>query len=236
MYIPECYITLFSHLHYQFLHYIWFVVKSVQTLAFERLAIWKCAETEILIKNSEEDQYLSWREFGLNLHIAGGSLPPDCTSCTIHIIATTMGDYQFPPNSHLVSAVYWINCVSACDFVKPVILEIQHCGKSENLTKLYFAKASSVQSNQEHSYVFHRAQGCSNTSYGIFPALSSHGFILLKRFCGFCVLQNYTEERMYITNSYYFGQGENQWKIHMNISWNTSAHRSVSLWWSCRCL
>ena len=204
------------------------LAKSAESVLLWKLGAWKCAETAVLVINSEKDQYFTWTNFGLNLHIASKSLPPEFLSCTIHITATIVGDYQFPPNSHPVSAVYWLQCIPACKFVKPVTLEIQHCGKHENLSKLYFVKGSSTQELiQEQYYVFHRAEDYSRTNHGIFPAKSSYGFIQLESFSGYGVVQNESEERHYCANLYYLGQDETPCRIDFTISWNTDAHRSV---------
>lgn len=203
------------------------LLRPLSMKSIQKLAAWKCAEKTVLVINSEEDHYFSWAEFGLNLHIPSRSLPPGFHSCTIHIIATIVGDYQFPPNSHLVSGVYWLRCIPACKFSKPVTLEIQHCGRQNNLSKFYFVKANLAQQLIQEQYVFHKAEGCSNTNHGVFPAKSSYGFIQLESFSGYGVIQDDSEERNYCANLYYLGQDESKCQIHFTISWNTDVHRSV---------
>ena len=105
------------------------------------------AETSVLVTNSE--QLFSWDECGLSLHIPKNSLPDDTQLCSIYIKATIMGNYQLPQDIHLVSTVYWIECVPKCQFSQPLTLEIQHCAKPESASRLCFIKASTMDRGEE---------------------------------------------------------------------------------------
>ena len=130
------------------------------------------ADTSVLVTNSE--QLFSWDEYVLSLHIPENSLPTNLQQCSIHIRATVMGDYQLPQDTHLVSAVYWIKCVPKCQFSRPLTLEIQHCAKPENASKLCFIWASSVD---------HLEEGINFEAVaGNFSRHSSYGFIELHSF------------------------------------------------------
>jgi hypothetical protein len=135
------------------------------------------AETSVLVTNSE--QLFSWDECGLNLHIPENSLPANLQQCSIHIKATIMGDYQLPQDTHLVSAVYWIECVPECRFSQPLTLEIQHCAKPESASKLCFVKARSMDCGEERVNF--------ETVAGNFSRHSSYGFIELDSFSGYGV-------------------------------------------------
>ena len=176
------------------------------------------AETSVLVTNSE--QLFSWDEYGLSLHIPENSLPSNLHQCSIHIKATIMGDHQLPQDTHLVSAVYWIKCVTKCRFSQPLTLEIQHCAMPENASKLCFIRASSMD---------HREEGIHFEAItGNFSRHSVYGFIELQSFCRFGIAQKGVEDREYTASSYYSGEHKNH-KIHFTIFWNTKVHNEVSI-------
>ena len=178
------------------------------------------AETSILVTNSE--QLFSWDEYGLSLHIPENSLPTNLQQCSIHITAAIMhmGGYQLPQDTHLVSAVYWIDCVPKCQFSQPLTLEIQHCAKPENASKLCFIRASSVD---------HHEEGISFEAIGgTFSHHSSYGFIKLHKFCRIGIAQKGVEDREYTASSYYSKEFKIH-KIHFTIFWNTKVHNEVCI-------
>jgi hypothetical protein len=174
------------------------------------------AETSVLVTNSE--QLFSWDECGLNLHIPENSLPANLQQCSIHIKATIMGDYQLPQDTHLVSAIYWIECVPKCRFSQPLTLEIQHCAKPESASKLYFIKASSVDRGEERVNF--------ETVAGNFSHHSSYGFIELDSFSEYGVVEEGAEDREYSASSYYSEEHRSH-KIHFTVFWNTKVHNKV---------
>ena len=169
------------------------------------------AETSILVTNSE--QLFSWDEYGLSLLIPENSLPDNLQQCSIHIKATIMGDYQLPQDTHLVSAIYWFKCVPKCRFSQPLTLEIEHCSKPENASKLCFIRANSM--------------GHPEAIPGNFPSHSSYGFIELNSFCRYGIGQIGIEDRQYCASSYYCDDPHNILKIYFNITWNTKVHNEV---------
>ena len=175
---------------------------------------------------TNSEQFFSWEGFGLSLHIPENSLPPETDCCTIHINASVEGNYIFPENSYLVSAVYWFRCVPKCKFSKSITLEIQHCAKQDNLHTLSFVKTTSIEG--QSLYMFRKTTGCSQTSHGVFPSHSSYGFIQVDGFCGYGVTQESSEDRQYRANLYYLAQGVSRCQIHFAVFWNTDVHYSVS--------
>ena len=117
---------------------------------------------------SEQYKYFNWEGYGLHLYIPEGALPPEIEECTIYIEDSVEGDYAFPDNCYLVSAVYWFHCVPKCKFSKPIILEMQHCAKQQNLQALSFVKARSIESQSEIE--FNKTLGCCGTNQGIFQS------------------------------------------------------------------
>ena len=176
------------------------------------------AETSVPVTNSE--QLFSWDECGLSLHIPENSLPANLQQCSIHIVATVMGDYQLPQDTHLVSAVYWIKCVPECRFSQPLTLEVQHCAKLESASKLCFIKASSMDRGEE-SINF-------ETVMGNFSQHSSYGFIELNSFSGYGIGEEGVEDREYSASCYYSEEHKSH-KIHFTIFWNTKVHNEVCI-------
>ena len=164
---------------------------------------------------TNSEQLFSWDEYGLSLHIPENSLPNNLQQCSIHIKATIMGDYQLPQDTHLVSAVYWIECVPKCRFSQPLTLEIQHCGTQG---ELYFIKDDS----KDHNEMFAIIDG------GVFPLNSSYGFIELNEFCRTGVgKKKGSKEREYCASVYYQHKGTVVCNIHFVIMWNSNPHKKV---------
>lgn len=178
---------------------------------------------------SKSEQYFNWEGHGLNLYFPENCLPHDIDHCSIQIEASVEGNYTFPHNSYLVSAVYWFHCSPKCKLLKPITLEVEHCAKLENYHSLSFVKAEAENSENTSQCIFRKAAGCSQTEYGIFPSCSSYGFIQLDGFCGYSVIQEGSDERQYCGNLYYIACGMN-YEIHFVVIWNTENHRSVSYW------
>ena len=176
------------------------------------------AKTSVLVTNSE--QLFSWDEYGLSLHIPENSLPDNLQQCSIHIKATIMGDYQLPQDTHLVSAVYRIKCVPKCRFSQPLTLEIQHCAKPENTSKLCFIRSTSTSHHDERINF--------DAVAGNFSSRNSYGFIELNSFCRYGVGQKGTEDRDYCASCHYCKVPSKDLKIYFSIMWNIKAHNEVT--------
>jgi hypothetical protein len=81
--------------------------------------------------------------------------------------------------------VYWFHCAPACKFLLPIILEIQHCAKENNLQALSVVKARPVEDNSGAE--FNKVLGCYGIDRGVFPNHSSYGFTQLDSFSGYGV-------------------------------------------------
>ena len=188
---------------------------------------------ELSLQITNFEQYFSWPEYGLSLHIPENSLPEDVQQCSIFIKPRIMGEYKLPEDSHLVSAVYSIKCVPKCQFSEPVTLEIRHCAKPKNIHKLSFTRAIRSSSEQKTSF-FHvvEAGESSQTQNGIlyscFPHHTSYGFVELSKFCQFGVIQRDTDERDYCVNVYYHEDNIRRYGVYFTIMWNTNTHKKVS--------
>jgi hypothetical protein len=176
------------------------------------------AEKSVLVTNSE--QLFSWDECGLNIHIPENSLPANLQQCSIHIKATITGNYQLPQDIHLVSAIYWIECVPECQFSQPLTLEVQHCAKPESTSQLCFVKAGSMDCSEE--------QFNFEILAGNFSCHSSYGFIKLDSFSLYGVGKKDAKERQYCARSYYREEHKSH-KIHFTVFWNTKVHNEVCM-------
>ena len=165
-------------------------------------------------------QSYAWEGYGLKLHIPEGCLPGGMEKCTINIKASLAGQYEFPENTHLVSAVFWLRCVPKCVFRKRLNLEINHCAKSENVSRLSFVKALCTQ--EELPYTFQRVGGK-------FSQNNSYGMIDLESFSGLGITQDGSDEREYCAMLFYLHQETfSRTDIHFVIVWNLEAHLTVS--------
>ena len=176
-----------------------------------------CAETTVLVTNNP--QSFLWKGYGLKLHIPQDCLPQDIPQCQIAIKASLAGQYEFPENSHLVSAVFWFHCEHRCVFTKPISLEMNHCAKSENVSKLRFVKATSSQNSLPY-----RFEGVG----GNFNSYSSYGILKLERFCGIGTVQDGSEERLYCGLLFYLDRSVQGHTIDFVVVWNSETHLSVS--------
>ena len=175
-----------------------------------------CAETTVVVTNSP--QKFVWEGYGLRLHFQGDSLPQGMDKCIITIQASLAGQYKFPDNHHLVSAIYWLQCEPRCNFARSISMEIHHCARGENTSKLAFVKAHSSQENLFYSFRY--VGGC-------FSGDRHYGALELNSFCGMAIVQAESEERDYATKLFYLGQ-TSCFKIDWFVTWNVEAHLSVS--------
>ena len=177
-----------------------------------------------MVVYSSHDQQISWPGYGLRLHIPKGCLPAGMEQCTINIKASLAGQYEFPENSHLVSAVYWLRCEEVHKFTRPITLEIQHCTKSENVTGLKLSFVRAVCSQKQLPYTFKQLSG------GIFTSHSSYGVIELNNFSGVGVTQEGSEDREYCSRIFYMHSSQEEpinREIHFVVTWNIEAHLMV---------
>ena len=189
------------------------------------IAVWDlrgvevCGEMTVVV-NPSHAQQISWEGFGLKIHIEEGSLPPDTKQCVISIKASLAGQYEFPENSHLVSAVFWLRCEPMCKFTKPITVEMQHCARSENVANLNL-KFVRANCRQKHfPYTFKQLGGN-------FSSHSSYGIIELNSFSGVAITQEGSTAREYCSQLFYLGH-PNICSIHFVVTWNLEAHLTVS--------
>ena len=179
-----------------------------------------CAETTVLV--TRDAQSFIWENYGLKLHIPKGCLPADIDLCKIRIQASIAGQYEFPENSHLVSAVFWFQCEHRCVFTRPITLEMHHCAKSKSASRLRFVKASCRQ--KQLPYTFEEI-----IVGGKFNRHNSYGVLDLESFSGIGTVQNGPEEREYCAMLFYLeSQSIIRHRIDFVIVWDCKTHLNVS--------
>ena len=168
-----------------------------------------------------EPKPVHWEEFGLKLYFPKDSLPLGMEQCTVKIKASLAGQYRFPDDSHPVSAVFWLRCEAkrVFEFNRPVTVEIQHCAKSDNMSKLNFAKALCSQPQLPYNF--------NHVPEGSFNNQSSYGVIKMHSFSGMVITQTGTTDKEYCSKIFYF-DGPSQTEVHFVMTWNTKAHLTVS--------
>ncbi|XP_019859758.1 PREDICTED: uncharacterized protein LOC109587996 [Amphimedon queenslandica] len=124
---------------------------------------------------------MNWEKYGLRIGVQKESL---LSSETVEaaVVALVGGQFQFPPNTVLVSAVYAVSLSKP--LLKRLKLEIQHCvdlkGRPALSRHLKFAIAPV--STPSLPYLFSIVEG------GEFSSNSGYGFIERKEFCLVCIL------------------------------------------------
>ena len=180
-----------------------------------------CGEMTVVVYSSH-DQQITWPGYGLRLNIPKGCLPAGMEQCTINIKVSLAGQYEFPENSHPVSAVIWLRCEDVRRFTTPITVEIQHCAKSENVTNFKLSFVRAVCNQKQLPYTFKQLVG------GNFTSHSSYGVIELNSFSGVGVTQEESAERLYYSKLFYLSNyclGGH--RIDFAVTWNTEAHINV---------
>ena len=124
---------------------------------------------------------MNWEKYGLRIGVQEESLS---SSETVEAVAVALvgGQFHFPPNTVLVSAVYAVSLSKP--LLKRLKLEIQHCvdltGRPDLAQYLKFAIAPV--STPSLPYQFSIVEG------GEFSSNGGYGSIQRKRFCLVCIL------------------------------------------------
>ena len=134
------------------------------------------AEKKLFLIQGDKPQLINWEKYGLRIGVQEGSLSSSET-VEVAVVALVGGQFQFPPNTVLVSAVYAVSLSKP--LLKPLQLEIQHCvdltGRPDLAQYLKFAIAPV--STPSLPYQFSIVEG------GEFSSISWYGSIQRKEFC-----------------------------------------------------
>ena len=121
----------------------------------------------------DKPQKVEWPGYGFFIEIPEGAVPPGVT-VSVGVKVILAGQFKFPENRQLISAIYWVS--SSIEFIKEVSVNIQHCAvvRSEDQCsqfKFIIAKCSQSQL----PYRFHEREG-------LFSSHTQYGAIKLKQF------------------------------------------------------
>ena len=178
------------------------------------------AETSVQVTNKA--QTFHWAGYGLKLHIPQDALPPGLEECQLLIKVGLSGQFTFPQNTSLVSAVYWLDSEPRCKFSQPLTLEIQHYVKPTHSSRLSFVQAKCSQRNLP--YTFEILKG------GEFSSLSAYGCIQVHHFSLISLVKRLIlgeDDVTYRASLYYLRKGVNQREIHFVITKDQEAHVTV---------
>ena len=135
----------------------------------------------ILVSCHQMTQSVNWEEYGIRITVPQGAVPPsDTVQVTINVLVG--GDFIFPEDTELVSAVYAIKLSKP--FLKPVKLEIQHCVSIETVSHCNYLSFSTATNNQP-PYEFNTVNG------GEFPIGNRYGSISIATFSKYCIKRCY---------------------------------------------
>ena len=139
------------------------------------------AEKKLFLVQGEKPQLINWEKYGLRIGVQEDTLSPSDT-VEVAVVALVGGQFQFPPNTVLVSAVYAVSLSKP--LLKRLILEIQHCVDLTGRPALshYLKFAIAPVSTPSLPYQFSVVEG------GEFKPNSWYGSIQRKEFCLVCVL------------------------------------------------
>ena len=135
------------------------------------------AEKNSFLIHGGSTQSANWEEYGIRITIPRGAvLASDTVEVTINVYVG--GDFIFPEDTELVSAVYDINLSKP--FLEPVKLEIQHCVSIKTASHCKYLSFSTATNNQP-PYQFNTVDG------GEFSIGNRYGSISIATFSKYCI-------------------------------------------------
>ena len=121
----------------------------------------------------DKPQKPEWPGYGFFIEVPEGALPPGVTA-SVGVKVILAGQFKFPENRKLISAIYWVS--SSEIFLKEVAVNIQHCAiirSEEQCSTFSFIIARCSQ--KELPYTFREREG-------LFNSHTQYGAIKLKQF------------------------------------------------------
>ena len=180
------------------------------------------AETSVQVTN--QAQTFTWTGYGLKLNIPPGALPADLEECRLLMKVGLSGQFELPQNTSLVSAVYWLDSEPRQEFSKHLTLEIQHCVKPTDTSKLSFVQAKCSQTDLPYKF--------KNVEGGTFSSDSAYGCVQCNRFSLFGAVYNklvpQPQVQLYSASVYYLRKGVKRIDIHFVITKDLETHATVS--------
>ena len=140
----------------------------------------------------------------------------ELTECKIDIKVGLAGQFNIPDELQLVSCIYWL-CGPQRPFLKPVILEIEHCASLQDSSQsesLQFVVAKCSQ--PELPYQFRVLEK------GTFVPQSLYGSIQVSQFSffGITISRIFSRPPQYYSALFYIQKGLNWWDVDFVITMN----------------
>ena len=133
------------------------------------------ASKKMFLIQGDRPQLLNWERYGLRIGVSGGSLPSKETA-EVAVVALVGGQFVFPKNTVLVSAVYAVSI--SRPLLKALRLEMQHCvDLSRGVNTKYLKFAIAPVSTPSLPYEFSIVDG------GDFSNEKWYGSINREKFC-----------------------------------------------------
>ena len=180
--------------------------------------------TSVFVSNKGQTFY--WKNHGLKLHIPAQSLPAGTGKCLLQIKVGLSGQFEFPPETALISAVYWL--YSPVKFTHRITAEIQHCGKSTEIMRMKFVLAKCNQ--KQLPYKFRPLQNGTFTTHTSYGSIQLSHFSLLaivvQMISRFSLSSSPEQHRVYCASLFYVGNRTSP-TIHFVVTLNLEAHIEV---------
>ena len=119
----------------------------------------------------DKPQVLEWSGYGFYIEVPERALPPGVTA-SVRVRAILGGQFKFPENSQLISALYWVSCSE--EFLKEVAVNIEHCAIIK--TKEQCSSFRFIIAETSAPYTFREREGEFNPD-------TQYGTVKLKQFC-----------------------------------------------------
>ena len=133
------------------------------------------AGKKLFLIHGDVPQLLNWEEFGLRIGVLKGTLPSSETA-EVAVVALVGGQFVFPKNTKVVSAIYAV-AVSK-PLLQPLRLDLQHCVNLVRPSQTRHLKFAIAPVNiSSLPYVFSPVEG------GEFTVNSYYGSIYRSKFC-----------------------------------------------------
>ena len=93
-------------------------------IVYDLKGVIPAGDTLFLLRGISHPQYFNWEEYGISFSAPEGILPLSET-CEVAVTALAGGEFEFPKDNELVSAVYAVSISKP--LLKPLTVSIQHC-------------------------------------------------------------------------------------------------------------
>ena len=144
------------------------------------------AETKIHQFQGDRSQLMNWEEYGIKIDVAEGSIL-EAETVEVGVKALVGGQFKFPENTVLVSAVYAVSISKR--LLKPLRIKMEHCvdltGRPDLAKHLKFAIAPTDAPHLPYQF--------SLLEEGEFDSDSCYGSICRYRFCLVCIVAEVTK-------------------------------------------